>query len=393
MPWVRKSQISAASDITTSALVRSASNTQTAVKDLIGTEVSAAVDAAVAASPTVANAAALAVAGQLAATNIPRAYPETPVTQSSLTELPMQWTYKTLNDPYGATYTANYEGTWSGSSARAGKVAILQNGKIDATQVPDEFARKSDIPAPAPITPSDSIPDTGARMIFGARVAKARAMNEPVAVVFVGSSTSAAEPGYVTELTTVLQKMYPVDTPTLPQWSTSATFTKNTGAGIHAYSAAEGGATSANYLDNAESDRVAALTPAMVVTMVGSNDYTSQRRPAEYAADLKARLAYLDGIIPTTCLHVLVHAYARRGYTPPTYAHAEYLSAMRSVARARPGNTIALDLSSAYRAVGVPGADPLGLIGPDLIHQTPAGYIFMANILAANLTEMGGHYA
>lgn len=57
MPWIRKSQISAASDITTSALVRSATNTQTAVKDLIGSEVTGAVTAAVASSTTVINAA------------------------------------------------------------------------------------------------------------------------------------------------------------------------------------------------------------------------------------------------------------------------------------------------------------------------------------------------
>lgn len=57
MPWVRKSQISAASDITTSALVRSSTNTQAAVKDLIGNEVAGAVEGAISSSTTVVNAA------------------------------------------------------------------------------------------------------------------------------------------------------------------------------------------------------------------------------------------------------------------------------------------------------------------------------------------------
>lgn len=326
-----------------------------------------------------------AVDDRLAAENIARAYPETAVQYTTFDSVPMQWVWRTARSPYPETYPETYAQEWTGTLRRQGDVPVLNtSGRLPWSVLPSNVARLSDIPEPgggSDVVAARRVVARGVP-IFGARVAEAVTGADPLAVVFAGSSTTRSNPGYVGFLTSILQELYLVDSPTAPQWSTDADWVERTTAGLHGYSAGENSAKAGDYLDDVESDRIAALDPALIVHMVGSNDYTGQTDPAVYEQQLRGRLAYFDSVLTKPAQHVLVHAYAKQGFTPGQYEHGEYLGAMERIATDR-GDTIVIDLSADYRAVGVPGDDSMGLIGPDGTHQTPSGYRFMAALLAA----------
>jgi lysophospholipase L1-like esterase len=218
------------------------------------------------------------------------------------------------------------------------------------------------------------------------RIIKQRRASAASAFVVTGSSTSAIAPGYVAPLAALLQaKMYP-DAPATPvKWSNTATFEPEAAAGLHVYSAAEGGTTSSNYLDAAEMNRIAALSPAIILHMVGANDYTQQVNPATYKTNLLDKLAHFDSVLTAPCQHVFVHAYAHRTFVPVHHQFAAYGAALAEIAASRP-DTAWLDLSAAYAALGIPGADPLAFILDDNTHQTPDGYAFMVDLIYKFLT-------
>lgn len=328
-----------------------------------------------------------AVDDRVAGLNVVTGVPETDLPRTSRTDLPIAWTHRVINDPWTDVYTDVETASYNGSTRYTGDVPILRDGKLLSTQIPDDIARKADIPAPLPTPPS--IAERVVRPevpILGARVAAARVAGTAVSVVFAGSSTSAARPGYVARLTEIIQSTYPVDDPTATQWSSSADFIALNAAGIHGYSAGESSTTSGNYLTDAECNKIALLRPALILHMIGSsNDYTNQANPANVQANIASRLAYLDSVLVEPCQHVLVHTYARMEYTPATYPHAAYGDAIAAVAASR-ADTHFIDISGAYRAAGVPaGGDPLDLISTDHLHQTPAGYRFMTDLLSSHL--------
>lgn len=346
--------------------------------------------------PTVAAAARQAasdqVAAQIVAANLPRAYPEEPVAYTALAAVPMRWTFKTLNDPYADAYADVEQGTWQGTTQRRGDVAVLSEaGKLAPSTIPDQFVTADTVTAsiraalaalpPAPVVPPAPVDVP----VFRARVAQAWTLALPVAGVFVGSSTTAADPGYIALFAAELQALlFPVAAPTAPQWSPTATFVERTEPGIHAYSAGKSGAKSNDYLTDAECQRIAALKPAFILHMVGANDFTSQVAPATYKANLLARVQYLNGLLTVPCQHLFVHSYDRLEYTAPTYQSSAYRDALHEVADATPAGVF-IDLSPAYVANGVPGSDPLDLISADNVHQSETGYRFMADLLARDL--------
>ncbi|WP_062518794.1 SGNH/GDSL hydrolase family protein [Demequina silvatica] len=210
----------------------------------------------------------------------------------------------------------------------------------------------------------------------------------PVAMVFAGSSTTAnsTATGWVARFVTRVRSQYATaGGESAIQVSTSADFTRRTGAGVHAYNCGIVNTRANDYLTNAMCDAIAGVKPAVMFHMVGSNDFNAQRTPANYESDLVARLAYLDGVLPSPVVHVLVHAYQRLDVASPTYAWSAYGAALRRVAGRAPASRLCLDLSGAYEASGVPGGDPLDLVSTDNIHQTAAGYAFMTSLIHREL--------
>lgn len=389
-------EVDAASDVTMSAVVDApGTRTRASIIALI-TPIAAGIisgDATVTAAAEAA--AAAAVSAALSGQNIVRAFPEEPLDYTSNRLVPIRWVHKTLNDPVGETVGDTIAGAWSGSTQRRGDVPVLSpGGKLDASQVPDSVATRDFVVEAVAAGSGRVVVERlvrGEFPIFGARVAAAREAGAAVAVVFAGSSTAAETPGFVTRLTALLQGVFPVPSPTMPQWSPTANFTTNSGAGVHGYSAGEGGAVAADYLTNTRSDRVAALTPAMLMHMVGANDYWQSVDPAIYKSQMLARLQYLDTKLTAPCQHVLVHPYPRAGLPSSSryaFPWAAYRDALGEIAASRT-DTVLIDLSAEYAAVGVDvgyRADPLDLIRTDDTHQTPVGYRFMADLLAGYLT-------
>lgn len=217
--------------------------------------------------------------------------------------------------------------------------------------------------------------------IWRDRLSLKRAFSNPTAIAIAGSSTPAGNPGFTTDLTALLQdRLYRVSSPSAIQRSATATFTNNLTAGIHVYNAAEGGTTSANYLDNAEMDRIAALNPALIIHMVGANDYTSQVNPATMRANLAAKLAYFDTKLTQPCQHLFIWSYAHRTFSAPTYPNSAYASEMLALANGR-ADCSYLNVGPDFAARGVPGADPDGLILPDDTHLTVVGNAFMRDLI------------
>ena len=380
-------ELDAAADLTTAALI---DNPNTDAQKAVDRRIQGIAAGIIASDPTIKAGAAAAAEQAANDLNSVRAYPETANTQATVSELPMQWVYRTLNDPYGDLYTDAYEGTWGGASPRTGSLPVLgQDGKLSSEQVPELFASIEQVRRMITAAQPDPTVSSGARRvirsefpIFGARLAKARLLREPAAIVIVGSSTSAANPGYVGELASMMQDTYPVDTKSPTQWSPDANFTQRNQAGVHVYSAARSGARSGDYLPPSELARVAALKPALIHHMVGANDFRDQTPVATYKANVLAALDGLDGLTTTPCQHVLCHQYQSMDVASPSIPWADYAAALEEIANSRE-DTVFIDISSAYISNDVPGADPLSLISGDKIHQTGAGYAFMADLIAS----------
>lgn len=309
---------------------------------------------------TVKNAAAAAVADELDDANLVRAFPLLPLPYTGNKHLPIQWVPQSLKDPVGDVVGETIQGNWVPQPPRRGDVPVLtEEGKLHQSQVPDAFATRAyvdqsigQIPTPAPsrdVLISRSVP------VFAGRVARARELQQPVAVVFAGSSTSAEIPGYITRLTSHLQSAFPVAAQSSVQWSPDAIFTENPSPGIHGYSAGEGGATANTYLTETERTQIAALNPAMIVHMVGANDYRLSRDPATYRSHLATVLADFDAKLTQPCQHLFVHSYPRAGMPGPGMYQRkwrDYLDALHSLLDSRQ-NAVLLDVSNEYTAVGV----------------------------------------
>lgn len=378
--------ISAAGDITMAAIVRTAgSQTREAIIDLIEPIAAQIIKDDPTIIAAAEQAAEEAVAQEIASAGVIIGIPTSPVGVSTRTTLPISWIHRVMSSPYASTYSATYDGVWNGSSRFGKNIPLLDDAKqtVADAVIPDTIARKSDIPVVPPI-PSATLGERAVSSvvpIFGARVASAAADSTACAVVMVGSSTTSRMPGFVVRLAQFVQRTFVVSNQSAVQASSTATFTKNNDPGIHVYNAGEPNTTSVNYLTNAEIDLIAALQPALVQHMVGSNDYQFGRSPADYKAQIEAKLAYFDSVLTVPCQHVLVQPYQRMDVTNPAYPWADYGLALKQIADAR-ANTVYVDINDAYVANGVPGSDPLNLIDTDNIHQTARGDRFMADLLS-----------
>ena len=313
--------------------------------------------------------------------------PKGPTGTSSRDRLPIGWTNRTMNDTYSNTYSDTYTATWQTGGFFGKDVPLLRNdtGVLFDSVIPTNVARKSDIPDSLEATlPERTV--TSFVPIFGARVAAAIIDQDPCAVAFAGSSTTAIMPGYVVRLMSVLQQTYAVPgDQSAVQKDSDAIFSKLTRAGLHGYNAGQYGLTSANYLTNEESDRMMLLEPALFLHMIGSNDFRNQMTPTTYRANLETRLDYLDGKATKPVQHLLIHAYERFDFTPASYEWNEYRDVLADIAADRGEDVAFIDLSAKYAAVGVPSSDPLDLIQTDNIHQTARGNRFMADLIASRI--------
>ena len=220
---------------------------------------------------------------------------------------------------------------------------------------------------------------------------------QPVAIVFAGSSTTAGSSAtattkrYANILMKHVQDAYPLATGYLsPATVMSSTVTPPlTEPGAQGLNTAFGGARSNDYLSAAGRTKIAALTARMVIHMIGSNDYANGVTPAAYKTNLAAQLADLRAKQTVPCVHVLVHSYTR-GDAAAVAGHvaedSEFRQVLIELAAAAPSDTFFIDVSEEFASIGIPGADPLGFLDPDLIHMNDKGHAFMADLLRDKLS-------
>ena len=213
-------------------------------------------------------------------------------------------------------------------------------------------------------------------------VAFATRTEGPRRIVFTGSSTTA-DGRYPSRLIAGLQTQYPsgLGSETAVVASTSATWGALTSNdGLHGYNAAESGTTAATYLTAAECGNIAAINPVAVIHMIGSNDWATSVPVATYKANVLAAVNAIKAGTTAPCVHILVHTYERMDVVP-SFDWDDYGAALAEIANDNPGSVVFIDLSRYYAQMGVPGPDLADLLSTDNIHQTDAGYFYMAELM------------
>ena len=239
--------------------------------------------------------------------------------------------------------------------------------------------------------------------VMAARLAVNQEEGLPSHFVFCGSSTTAngSPTGYVDRVVKGLQERYPspLGSETALQTSSLAEWETHQVAGIHGYSAGQGGRNSSTYLTASKVNTISGMDPVAVVHMIGANDYVHSMPPATYGDNVAGWIDQLDAGFTKPVQHILVHTYQRWGPwggagAPPNPDHYlydwdEYGHALAAIAAERT-NVGFIDNTPTFRAVGVDasGSDPLDLISTDDVHANPAGYRLLADLILESLRNI-----
>lgn len=161
----------------------------------------------------------------------------------------------------------------------------------------------------------------------------------------------------------------------------------DTARGVSVVNAGYPGTHSADYAAASAAVRthnraVARLNPALVVMMIGANDYALRVPVQDYKANMRVAIQRLRAGCELRPSVLLVHPYPRYDVTDPVAPWSAYGEALRELA-AELDDVDMLDLSSHYPTSTT--ADRYGLIAPDRIHQTDRGHAWMADLIADHL--------
>lgn len=218
--------------------------------------------------------------------------------------------------------------------------------------------------------------------------AYARALTDPVAIIPLGSSTTAGtdqKPAdrWVNKLIGWMQESYAAGPGAETDVGTLST-PRNLLPGIHGYNGGVSGARSDTYVTAGMITQIGALAPSIITHMIGSNDANHGYTAAAYKANVENRLDALDAAISTPHVHVLIHAHERSDKNV-SVLWREYREVLRQIARERPRNVAFIDLSRDYESIGFPTSDPLGFLAADKVHLQPNGHDFTARLIGEQL--------
>ena len=201
-----------------------------------------------------------------------------------------------------------------------------------------------------------------------------------VSVVFAGSSTIQGDKATSTDRRPAQRiSSYLTSRPAQTAVSGSAP-----ASGVQVWAWGIGGTTSASYLSSAHYTAVESIGPALMVHMVGSNDWSGSRTPAQYETSMRAHLSALKSASPDT-VHLLVGQHQRNSPATGSHPWEDYTAVLRTLAGEDPERVEFLDLWPRYAAIGIPGADPWRWLHSDGIHLTDGSYKVLADWLAEHL--------
>ena len=155
-------------------------------------------------------------------------------------------------------------------------------------------------------------------------------------------------------------------------------------SGVQVWAWGVGGTTSANYLTSEHYAAVGSIKPVLMVHMIGSNDWSGSRTPAQYDASMRARLASLKTASPDT-VHLLIGQHQRNSPASGSHPWEAYTDVLRALAEEDPERIEFLDLWDRYAAIGIPGSDPWGWLHSDGVHLVDHSYRVLADWLADHL--------
>ena len=154
--------------------------------------------------------------------------------------------------------------------------------------------------------------------------------------------------------------------------------------GVQVWAWGVGGKTSANYLTSEHYAAVGSIKPVLMVHMIGSNDWSGSRTPAQYDASMRAHLSALKSASPNT-VHLLVGQHQRNSPASGSHPWEDYTDVLRTLAEEDPEQVEFLDLWDRYAAIGIPGSDPWGWLHSDGVHLVDHSYRVLADWLADHL--------
>ena len=203
-----------------------------------------------------------------------------------------------------------------------------------------------------------------------------------VGIVFAGSSTIQGHQATSTDRRPV-QRISAYLTPR----AASAAVRDNSvtpADGVQVWAWGVGGKTSANYLTSEHYAAVGSIKPVLMVHMIGSNDWSGSRTPAQYDASMRACLASLKTASPDT-VHLLIGQHQRNSPASGSHPWEAYTDVLRALAEEDPERIEFLDLWDRYAAIGIPGSDPWGWLHSDGVHLVDHSYRVLADWLADHL--------
>lgn len=213
----------------------------------------------------------------------------------------------------------------------------------------------------------------------------ARCQTERVNIVCLGSSSmegylaSSARYSFTGHIATALYAAYPLNNGGVHYETSNLEAAPNDGVnlpGLCLVNGAKGGTQAHDYVTDAKVSAIAKLRPAVILHMVGSNDYLKSKNPKFYREELQQAIAKIDNAYPDAN-HVLIHQNPRLDVSSGVRAWAEYGEQMKAIAD---GSHITfVDLSKPFVDLGVSPNDTKGLYDADKIHMNDAGYQLLAN--------------
>ncbi|AOS64763.1 SGNH/GDSL hydrolase family protein [Actinoalloteichus hymeniacidonis] len=159
------------------------------------------------------------------------------------------------------------------------------------------------------------------------------------------------------------------------------------GRGIESYNAGRGGTRAGSYVESAELGqmcrRLGRLDPALIVVIVGSNDYSVGISPEDYRAQVGDLMERFRTSCPRRPSFLLVQAARRSDVPIPEHPWPAYGDQLRQLAELT-DDTAYLDASPHWPS-GL-DADSLGLLLPDRIHISAVGHRWLAELITTEVT-------
>lgn len=159
-------------------------------------------------------------------------------------------------------------------------------------------------------------------------------------------------------------------------------------AGVRVYNSGLSGTDALSFSGASASlyQRLAAISPRMVLIMLGANDYQAGTAPATFTTRMQTIIDRIVASVTPTPSILLVGTYARLDVFSPAHPWSDYLAAMAALASANPGIVEYLDISAPYPTTQAEDQASLVIDTADYVHQTDRGHRLMADLLTASLT-------